>query len=212
MDGSIRMSGPSRGGLAALWVLLALGVAGAPYPEQMYLQHIPTVAALIAWPYVYRTRLLSGASGLCIAAFVVLHIVGARYIYSYVPYDAWTGAVFGRSVGEVFGFTRNHYDRVVHFGYGLLFTRPAFDVITRRTSMSRTGARYFSVEFVVASSAVYELFEWLLTLLLSGADAEAYNGQQGDMWDAHKDMAFASLGSLLAVFALPRRPKDAAPT
>jgi putative membrane protein len=28
--------------------------------------------------------------------------------------------------------------------------------------------------------------------------AEAYNGQQGDVWDAHKDMTFAVVGAMLA--------------
>jgi putative membrane protein len=42
---------------------------------------------------------------------------------------------------------------------------------------------------------LYEVFEWLLTLLLSPKDADSYNGQQGDMWDAQKDMGLALLGS-----------------
>ena len=43
---------------------------------------------------------------------------------------------------------------------------------------------------------VYELFEWSLAITLSEEAAENYNGQQGDAWDAHKDMALASLGAL----------------
>ena len=49
---------------------------------------------------------------------------------------------------------------------------------------------------VLASSAAYELFEWLLTLFMAPGTAEAYNGQQGDIWDAHKDMALALAGSV----------------
>jgi putative membrane protein len=51
---------------------------------------------------------------------------------------------------------------------------------------------------VQAGSLIYELFEWALTLVLSPDDAEGYNGQQGDLWDAHKDMALAMLGSTVA--------------
>jgi len=43
-----------------------------------------------------------------------------------------------------------------------------------------------------------KIFEWLLTLVMAGADADAYNGQQGDIWDAQKDMACAGSGALLA--------------
>lgn len=32
---------------------------------------------------------------------------------------------------------------------------------------------------------------------LSPEDAENYNGQQGDMWDAHKDMALALIGAMM---------------
>ena len=47
-------------------------------------------------------------------------------------------------------------------------------------------------------SMVYELFEWGIAVSLSEGMAESYNGQQGDLWDAHKDMGLAMLGSLLA--------------
>ena len=42
---------------------------------------------------------------------------------------------------------------------------------------------------------VYELFEWLLTIVMSPEQADNYNGQQGDAWDAQKDMALAMIGS-----------------
>jgi putative membrane protein len=46
-------------------------------------------------------------------------------------------------------------------------------------------------------SLIYEVFEWLLTVVISGEAATDYNGQQGDIWDAQKDMALAMLGSSL---------------
>lgn len=195
----------------ATWLLpcllvacLLLSLIGAPYPEQMALQHIPTVLALVAWPWLQRGLRLSRTSMGCIAGFLLLHIVGARYIYSYVPYDDWIAAVTGVSLQDLFGFRRNHYDRLVHFSFGLLFTRPIFDCFVSRLDLPRRLAPYFTVECVLAASAVYELFEWSLTLLLAGGDAEAYNGQQGDMWDAHKDMALAAAGSVLAVLWMRR--------
>ena len=51
---------------------------------------------------------------------------------------------------------------------------------------------------IQAFSMIYELFEWGIAVSLSEGMAESYNGQQGDMWDAHKDMALAMLGSLMA--------------
>ncbi|MET0270699.1 MAG: DUF2238 domain-containing protein, partial [Sphingomonas sp.] len=68
---------------------------------------------------------------------------------------------------------------------------------------------YIAVEFVLAGSAVYEIFEWLLTLLMAGPDADAYNGQQGDIWDAQKDIACASAGALIAAATLMARSRRA---
>lgn len=42
---------------------------------------------------------------------------------------------------------------------------------------------------------LYEVFEWFLTFVMSADAATDYDGQQGDMWDAHKDMALALLSS-----------------
>ena len=62
-----------------------------------------------------------------------------------------------------------------------------------------------AIALLLAASAAYELFEWLLTLFMAPGAAEAYNGQQGDMWDAHKDMALALGGSLVAAIWRVRR-------
>lgn len=48
-------------------------------------------------------------------------------------------------------------------------------------------------------------------MTMSGKDAEAYNGQQGDMWDAHKDMLMATLGSAVwAWFYAKENAREAA--
>jgi putative membrane protein len=55
-----------------------------------------------------------------------------------------------------------------------------------------------AVMAVMCTSLIYEWLEWAIALLLSPEAAEAYNGQQGDMWDAHADMLLATVGSVLA--------------
>ena len=55
-----------------------------------------------------------------------------------------------------------------------------------------------AVMLVMCASLVYEWAEWAIALMLSPEAAEAYNGQQGDPWDAHADMLLATLGALLA--------------
>lgn len=53
------------------------------------------------------------------------------------------------------------------------------------------------LQFVMASSMVYELIEWVIAIGMSPDAAEKYNGQQGDLWDAHKDMLMATIGTLM---------------
>ncbi len=197
--------------LGATALLLVLGCIGAPYPGQMYLQHIPTVVALAALAVLSRRFPISNAALTGLAVFLMLHILGARYIYSYVPYDDWAKALTGSDLTSTFHFQRNHYDRVVHFAFGLLWALPVWEVCVRYFKVPRGFAFYVAFEFVLAASALYELFEWGLTMALSPQDADAYNGQQGDLWDAHKDMALAMLGSLVALAVLGLRPRNRNP-
>ncbi|HEX6295345.1 MAG TPA: DUF2238 domain-containing protein, partial [Burkholderiales bacterium] len=48
-------------------------------------------------------------------------------------------------------------------------------------------------------SAIFELFEWGAAEVFGGDLGAAYLGTQGDIWDAHKDMALASAGALIAM-------------
>ena len=193
------MSTTQKSLLALVVLALLASCIDPPFPKQMFLQHLPTVALLAALPFLARRIPLSNAAFACLAAFLLLHVLGARYIYSYVPYDEWLENLFGIRPSAAFGFGRNHYDRAVHFFFGVLWVRPVQEICVRRFGVPRRFAWYTAFEFVLAFSMVYELFEWGLALALSPANADAYNGQQGDVWDAHKDMSLALVGALLAV-------------
>ena len=54
-----------------------------------------------------------------IALFTLLHIIGARYVYSNVPYKEWSVSL-GLVGADFFQDPRNHYDRFVHFSFGVL--------------------------------------------------------------------------------------------
>jgi putative membrane protein len=195
--------------LAVLALLLALAQVKQPYPQTAPLHHLPTLVLLLAAPFLLRLRPLSDAALACIILFFLLHTIGGRWTYTNVPYDAVARAVTGHGVSETFGFARNHYDRLVHFAYGALAVLPVREMLERHLRVPRRTALYIAVENVLAVSALYEIIEWLFTLTMAGAVAEAYNGQQGDMWDAQKDMALAALGAFLAAAALKlKRGRD----
>ena len=126
--------------LLALALLLAVSLVRAPYLREQWLQHVPTVAALVGLAVAMRKRWLSTPAFSCLAAMTALHILGARWIYSYVPYEPWCNAVFGSGPHEWFGWSRNHYDRLVHLAFGLLMPLPIVEAVTRYGGLSLDDA------------------------------------------------------------------------
>lgn len=185
--------------LIVLAIAVALANIDQPYPELAPLQHIPTVILILVAPMLLRRWRLSNGSVAALWVFMLLHTLGGRYIYSYVPYDVWAKTVAGTSVSEAFGWTRNGYDRLVHLAFGLLWTIPVIQAVQSRNTVSAAPAAFVAFAFVGLVSALYEVFEWALTLFAAGDTADYYNGQQGDIWDAQKDMAIALFGSLVTL-------------
>src|SRR3954468_18443600 len=126
--------------IAALAALLLLAQVKQPFPEVAPLHHIPTLLLLLAAPFLLRRWPLSNASVAQIALFFALHTIGGRYTYSNVPYDDLARALSGHTISEMFGFTRNHYDRLVHFSYGLLGVAPIGEALGRPGGLSRENA------------------------------------------------------------------------
>jgi putative membrane protein len=184
--------------IVGLAVVAAISCIGTPWPENLVLQHVPTVVGLFLLARFHRRLHLGNTAFGAAAIFLLLHIIGARWIYSYVPYDAWSKALFGVSISDLFGFKRNHYDRVVHFAFGLLLFWPVRDIVRGRLRIGDVSSTLFTWSILLAGSLLYEVFEWGLTIALAPDAADAYNGQQGDIWDAQKDMALAALGATIA--------------
>jgi putative membrane protein len=89
----------------------------------------------------------------------------------------------------------------VHFLYGLLAIPAALDIVDARAPTTRLWRWLLAVGFVTSHSLLYELIEWGAAEVFGGDLGAAFLGAQGDIWDAHKDMALASLGALLAMLA-----------
>ncbi|MCR4853851.1 MAG: DUF2238 domain-containing protein, partial [Prevotella sp.] len=89
------------------------------YPENQYLQHIGTLLLLIPLASDLKTNRMPLAAFLGLVCFTLLHVIGARYIYSYVPYKEWLTTI-GCVGPDFFQDPRNHYDRFVHFAFGVL--------------------------------------------------------------------------------------------
>ena len=104
----------------AVFIVMVLASI-APLDWSSYLLHqLGTLLFLALILVAYRYWYISSRSYVLAVIFLFIHIIGARYLYSYVPYDDWTQQLFGVQLGEFFGWQRNMYDRLVHFSYGLL--------------------------------------------------------------------------------------------
>jgi putative membrane protein len=182
---------------ALWWVWLAI----APkYRADWALENVLVAVALPVLGTVYRD--LSRGALLGVFAFLLLHAVGAHYTYAEVPYDAWARTLGGGSVNGLFGLERNHFDRLVHFLYGLLVTPAAVELLRARAGLRGRWAGFIAFTFMAAQAGCYEIIEWLAAEVFGGELGQAYLGTQGDEWDSQKDSGLMVLGSLLALSAL----------
>lgn len=146
-----------------------------------------------------RWLLLSRVSCTLVFVLLCLHLVGAHYTYAKVPYDSWFASVFGTPLNPLLGWRRNNFDRVVHFMYGLCCAYPIREIFLRVVHVRGFWGYFLPLDLTMSTSMLFELVEWGVAATFGGGLGQAYLGTQGDEWDAHKDMALASLGALLAM-------------
>ena len=196
---------------SAWWLWLAIA------PKYRADWALENVLVLVALPILARIwQDLSRGALWALFVFMLLHAVGAHYTYAEVPYDEWVASLTGHTLNAALGLERNHFDRLVHFLYGLLVTPAAFELLGARAGL-RGGWRWFlCFMFMAAQAGIYEIIEWCAAEVFGGDLGQAYLGTQGDEWDAQKDSGLMVLGTLLALAVLraaqarPRpRPRSA---
>ncbi|MDJ0849973.1 MAG: DUF2238 domain-containing protein [Myxococcota bacterium] len=141
----------------------------------------------------HRRFVFSNFSWLLIFLFLVLHAWGAHHTYSLTPLGFW--------LQDAFGFSRNHYDRIVHFAFGLLLTYPLRELARRALHLHGGWAYAVPALAALALSSSYEIVEWWAARIVNPELGTAFLGTQGDEWDAQKDMALALLGAAIALGA-----------
>lgn len=165
-----------------------LGIA--PYDRAVWVaENLPIVSIVVLLTVTYRKFRFSDGAYLMMACLVFLHTVGGHFTFERVPFD-W--------VTNLFGFERNHYDRMAHFTVGF-YAYPCAELLLRkRLVSSRLVLLLFPIFFIVTVAAGYELFEWQYAVHADPAAGIAVLGSQGDVWDAQKDMLADTLGALVA--------------
>lgn len=179
-----------------IWSLLAI----APlYRHDWLLENVLLFVFVAALLGSYRVLPLSAVSYTLIFLFLCLHSVGAHYTYAEVPYERWLQDTLGWSLNAAMGWERNHFDRLVHFCYGLLLAYPVRELFLRVAAVRGFWGYFLPLDLTMSTSMLFELFEWGAAEMFGGDLGIAYLGTQGDVWDAHKDMALASVGALIAM-------------
>lgn len=185
-------------GLAYFILWLGLAIAPSDRPAWVLENALVLGLFILLWSTRHLFR-FSNVSLLLILLFLSLHTLGSHYTYSQVPYDAWWQSLTGHTLNSVFGWERNHYDRLVHFSYGLLLAYPIREFFLRIVEVRGFWAYFLPLDVTLSTSALYELVEWGAAMVFGGDLGMQYLGTQGDIWDAHKDMGLATLGAMLAM-------------
>src|ERR687891_109985 len=110
--------------LLSWYVVFSMFMAVSPADRQFWIAAnvLPflLVGCLVA---TYRFVPLANASYILITLYLTLHTIGVHYTYSKVPAGLW--------LEPVLDLNRNHFDRLVHFCFGLLLTYPLLEVFSR---------------------------------------------------------------------------------
>ena len=186
--------------LAALflaeWLILAIDPLNR---NDWILENILLFLVVPILAFTYQRFPFSKISYTLLFIFGCLHVIGSHYTYAEVPYDSWWKTFTGHSLNEQLGWQRNNFDRIVHFSYGLLLAYPIREVYLRIAGVRGFWGYAFPLSFIMSTSMIFELIEWGAATVFGSDLGMAYLGTQGDEWDAHKDMALASVGALIAM-------------
>ena len=173
------------------YLVLFTVLAFHPYDRAVWFaENLPIVLIVIALVATKRWFTFSNIAYLMMACLIFLHTIGGHFTFERVPFD-W--------VTNLFGFSRNHYDRMAHFTVGF-YAYPLAEILLRqRLVVSRFVLVMFPICFILAVAGVYEIFEWLYAVSADPTAGAAVLGSQGDIWDAQKDILADGLGSVAAM-------------
>lgn len=155
-----------------------------------FLENALVFIFLIVLASTYKKLQFSDLSYLMIFMYLLLHVYGAKYTYAENPFGFW--------LQDIFGSSRNHYDRIVHFSFGFLLAYPMRELLIIGFRFPTWVGWVLPIEVTLSISGFYELIEWGVADILFKEQGVAYLGTQGDVWDAQKDIFLAFCGAIIA--------------
>ncbi|QEM70264.1 DUF2238 domain-containing protein [Geobacter sp. FeAm09] len=123
-------------------------------------------------------------------------MVGGHYTYAEVPLGFW--------MKDLFGFARNHYDRIGHLAQGFVPAILAREILLRRSPLvPGKWLTFLTICVCMTVSVFYEFIEWW-SAVIGGEAADAFLGTQGDVWDTQWDMFMCLIGATASLTLLSR--------
>lgn len=183
-------------GVTLIWS----GINPKDYPTWA-LEVSPAVIGAVLLLATYRRFRFSDFAYWVMTLHAVVLIVGGHYTYAEVPLFDW--------LKEPMGWDRNNYDKLGHFMQGFSPAVITAEILWRNQVVtSHKWLVFLSLCVCMAVSAVYELMEWLVAVLI-GESAESFLGTQGYEWDTQADMMWCGIGAcvMLAFLAWKRHFK-----
>ena len=177
--------------LAAMAAVLAISAYHPTMVFDWFLENIIVSVFLIALILSYRAVPLSRDSYVLIFIYLCFHEWGAHYKYDGVPLGEWMKVWLHTN--------RNHYDRVLHFCFGLFLGYPMMEAYMHLAGVRNAWRYWFPMEASIAFGAIYEIIEAIVASVVSPEHSEAFVGMQGDMWDAQEDMGLGLVGAAIAM-------------
>jgi len=178
-------------------LFLVVWVASAIHPIMLadwWLENLLVFFFVGLLAATYRWLPFSQLSYLLIFVYLCMHEWGAHHRYADVPLGEWMKPLLHTA--------RNHYDRLVHFAFGLLLAYPEREVLIRKAGLR--GAWAFSLPVVISLGlgAAYEILEAVAACTVSPDLGNAFLSLQGDPWDTHKDLFMGFAGAVISMAGL----------
>lgn len=179
--------------------LVASGIA--PHDRGTWWMETPWIFAglgIIAW-LRFRGVRITMLLGWALFIHALILIYGGYYTYEQTPVGFW--------MSDIFGFARNHYDRIGHFMQGFAPAILYREILYRNKAVN--GSMWLEIivfACCMAFTAIFELIEFAAAMRLGNASA-LYLGSQGDVWDAQWDMFFCGIGAIASIILFSKMHK-----
>jgi len=126
--------------LAVIFAVFFVVLGIAPVDRDVWVAEvIPVVIVFALLLVTYRDFRFSNLAYSLMACWLFWHTVGGHYTFAHVPFG-W--------VTELFGFERNHFDRIGHFSVGF-YAYPLAELVTRKRWSGPVLASCLGVFFIM---------------------------------------------------------------